>query len=289
MERLTEKDSNGNYKIEVDKLEYWCTSGDGKKPRVIRGQHINRLAEYEDLEERLQSVYGECEGLLEKVVEHLERHEGINFQNPASKARLLTDEEVDRWEELQRYRQSAQSLKENMERLTSNKPVSEMGMYELALNSCYIKDGKVRVRDFENDSDARELTRKILEDIADDAFIDNTDETFDGAIADYLQYGTSEPVGLIAVFYRNLCAMADLRERLKKYEDLEEQGKLLKLPCAVGDKVYAIMVDENNFEHFHCRTKISELQFDYWMLPVFGKSIFLTREGAEAALKRGGI
>lgn len=78
-------------------------------------------------------------------------------------------------------------------------------------------------------------------------------------------------------------------KKLKEYQSLEEQGKLLKLPCAVGDKVYAIMVDENNFEHFHCRTKISELQFDYWMLPVFGKSIFLTREGAEAALKRGGI
>lgn len=35
-------------------------------------------------------------------------------------------------------------------------------------------------------------------------------------------------IGLIAVFYRNLWAMADLRERLKKYEDLEEQGKLIK-------------------------------------------------------------
>lgn len=103
MERLTVKDSNGNYKIEVEKLEYWCTSGDGKKTGTVRGQHIDRLAEYEDLEERLQSVYGECVGLLEKVVGHLERHEGINFQNPAIKAKLLTDEEVDRWEELQQY------------------------------------------------------------------------------------------------------------------------------------------------------------------------------------------
>lgn len=52
MERLTEKDSNGNYKIEVKKLEYWCTSGDGKKPDTVRGQHIDRLAEFEDLEEQ---------------------------------------------------------------------------------------------------------------------------------------------------------------------------------------------------------------------------------------------
>lgn len=115
-----------------------------------------------------------------------------------------------------------------MHRLTIDKPVCKMSMIELAHNSCYIKDGKARFRDFENDFDARELTRKILEDLADDAFIDNTEETFDNVITDYLQYGISELIGLIAVFYRNLWAMADLRERLKKYEDLEEQGKLIK-------------------------------------------------------------
>lgn len=27
--------------------------------------------------------------------------------------------------------------------------------------------------------------------------------------------------------------------KLAEYEDLEQQGKLLKLPCAVGDTVYA--------------------------------------------------
>lgn len=52
MERLTVKDRNGNYKIEVEKLEYWCTSGDGKKTGTVRGQHIDKLAEYEDLEEQ---------------------------------------------------------------------------------------------------------------------------------------------------------------------------------------------------------------------------------------------
>ena len=29
-------------------------------------------------------------------------------------------------------------------------------------------------------------------------------------------------------------------ERLAEYEDLEEQGKLLKLPCAVGDMIYKV-------------------------------------------------
>lgn len=31
-----------------------------------------------------------------------------------------------------------------------------------------------------------------------------------------------------------------LFEKLAEYEDLEEQGKLLKLPCAVGDTVWDI-------------------------------------------------
>lgn len=34
---------------------------------------------------------------------------------------------------------------------------------------------------------------------------------------------------------------AELRERLKEYEDLEEQGLLVKLPCRVGDTVHAII------------------------------------------------
>ena len=35
-----------------------------------------------------------------------------------------------------------------------------------------------------------------------------------------------------------------LAEKLCKYEDLEEQNKLLKLPCSIDDKLYYI--DENN-------------------------------------------
>ncbi len=34
------------------------------------------------------------------------------------------------------------------------------------------------------------------------------------------------------------CAISHCFNKLGKYEDFEEQGKLLKLPCAVGDKVY---------------------------------------------------
>ena len=33
-----------------------------------------------------------------------------------------------------------------MERLTTNKPVDEMSMLELAYNSCYAKDGKGKIQ-----------------------------------------------------------------------------------------------------------------------------------------------
>ena len=71
---------------------------------------------------------------------------------------------------------------------------------------------------------------------------------------------------------------------------MEEQGKLLKLPCAVGDTVYTIYSDEDGSfieepkveEVSTHRVWIDSMYFDY---DDFGKTVFLTREEAEAALK----
>ncbi len=106
-----------------------------------------------------------------------------------------------------------------MDRLTSNKPVSEMGGYELAHNSCYTKDSKARVRDFENDSDTRKLIIKLLEKYVEIPNEFTCDEDFDEFMLDCLQYGTDSILGLIAVFYQNLWSMAGSREQLKDYED----------------------------------------------------------------------
>ena len=106
-----------------------------------------------------------------------------------------------------------------MKRLTSDKPVSEMGMVELAHNSCYIRDGKARYRDYDLDEDARVLARMLFKDHVnwDDGI--TCDADFDEWMADFLQSGMDSTEGLIALFYRNLWAMAELRERLKVYED----------------------------------------------------------------------
>ncbi len=172
-----------------------------------------------------------------------------------------------------------------MERLTSNKSVSEMEMVELAYNSCFIKDRAGWYRDYSVEVDARTLARNLLKDFADgdDAF--TCDEDFEEYITACLEDGMDSIEGLIALFYRNLWAMAGLREHLKFYEDLEEQGKLLRLPVAVGDTVYTLnplmngktAIGETTADAFFCALVMLEGRF--------GKTVFLTREEAEAALK----
>lgn len=77
-------------------------------------------------------------------------------------------------------------------------------------------------------------------------------------------------------------------DKLAEYEDLEEQGRLLKLPCAVGDNVYTLNHLPNG------KTVIEENATDIFMYALrmlegrFGKTMFLTMEEAEAALNKIG-
>ena len=123
-------------------------------------------------------------------------------------------------------------------RLTVNKEPYDMSMFELSHNSCYVKEGRARYRDYETDIDARELTKLLLKEVAEENNQFNSEDEFDEKMLDCLTYGINTKEGLIATFYRNLWAMAELREKLKMYEDLEEQGKLIKLPCRIGDILY---------------------------------------------------
>lgn len=91
--------------------------------------------------------------------------------------------------------------------------------------------------------------------------------------------------------------------KLAEYENLEEQKKLLTLPCAVGDTVYVKMqsggyaeAEVRDFSHFlscgFCVVVTSD-KFNKQHIPFteFGKTVFLTKP-AEAALKElksGGI
>lgn len=93
-----------------------------------------------------------------------------------------------------------------------------------------------------------------------------------------------------------------LINKLAAYEDAEEQGLLLRLPCKVGDTVYAFLSTCNYFTE--CQINKIELKPTlygntcYFLEPIghrgclyrcfedeFGKTVFLTKEEAEAKLK----
>lgn len=110
-----------------------------------------------------------------------------------------------------------------MKRLTVYNPASDMNMVELAHNCCYVKDRNARYRDFEMDMDARDFARNLMTTLTGDD-LPTDDDDFDEEIMENLQYDPFESVtGLIALFYRNLWAMADLRETLKSYEDAKDK------------------------------------------------------------------
>lgn len=86
-------------------------------------------------------------------------------------------------------------------------------------------------------------------------------------------------------------------DRLAEYEDLEEQGKLLKLPCAVGDVVYEIdpigesiekkKIDSVELHEYGVSIFAKDISgsFDTYDMSDFGAVVFLSKEEAEAALK----
>ena len=192
-----------------------------------------------------------------------------------------------------------------MERLTNNKKAFDMSFFELAHNSCYADENRnARYRDYELDIDIRELVKNLAKDMCDEDLSDMSDEDFDEYMAEMLSVEMDSQIGLLALFYRNLWAMADLREKLKDYEDLEEQGRLLKLPCKVGDKIFLDFagfgkdVDKFTVKDFHLdcfKNRETILFCDYESddgvlsgqidVVEFGKTIFLTKSEAEAKLK----
>ena len=82
--------------------------------------------------------------------------------------------------------------------------------------------------------------------------------------------------------------MTSVCEKLGEFEDLEEQGLLLRLPCKVGTKVYAINIiidygeigDEATYSY-----SIIEREFQIYMMMDYGKLVFLTQAEAEQKLK----
>lgn len=86
----------------------------------------------------------------------------------------------------------------------------------------------------------------------------------------------------------------DVIEKLARYEDLEEQGLLLKLPCKVGDKAWYVrncVIDEVEVDSFILNTNllvnvslyVGYERFRKTLTPY--KTLFFTRDEAEQKLE----
>ena len=84
-------------------------------------------------------------------------------------------------------------------------------------------------------------------------------------------------------------------QKLAEYEDLEEQGLLLRLPCKVGTSVYMVGQDCGG-DTLDCMrgdcegcpylySFVEENKFETYMLEDIDKTIFLTQAEAEQKLK----
>lgn len=111
----------------------------------------------------------------------------------------------------------------------------------------------------------------------------------------------------------NCIFISDVCEQLAEYEELEEQGRLLRLPCKVGDTVYVVTSPFNVFDDIEYDENMKDEVYESYVSSVsfyesgeqyriyakatnhfigvyfrecdFGKTVFLTKEEAEDRLK----
>lgn len=144
------------------------------------------------------------------------------------------------------------------------------------------------------------------------------DDGVDYAMGELLLDGPDEPTGLLALLYTAAWSYAELRGRLMQYEDTgltpercaefaradaegryivmrdaeqegvarlrelseaDKDGRLVVLPCKVGDTVYILR------RTFDGADVVGETELWWTDIQQLGKTVFLTREEAEKALE----
>ena len=75
-----------------------------------------------------------------------------------------------------------------------------------------------------------------------------------------------------------------LAEKLKQYEDLEEQGRLLRLPCDIGTRVYKPFITFCREKPWIFSPNIDVHYITLEDLPEMGKKVFLTSQEADIKL-----
>ena len=119
-------------------------------------------------------------------------------------------------------------------------------------------------------------------------------------------YDTFDPVDVVDNEYSK-ANYNKILTKLGEYEDLEEQGRLVKLPCKVGDTVWQIMVvgvQGKNIKYGIFKAVVTTISVDYQMnfllstitedeeryrnevtSTAIGETMFFTKSEGEAKLK----
>lgn len=179
-----------------------------------------------------------------------------------------------------------------MKRLTTDNP---KGNFENLMNFAFEKDHKafLSYADGEENAELCSYVSKLAkqkgidlspEEIMEDGLMDFPDEDF-------------------SVLYYCAVQAAELRARLKLYEDKLENGTLIELHCKVGDTIYRIVPDTDEYGYYIDRLKIignkkiNKIIISHegtfivddkgyqWPVDEIGKTVFLTKESAEKALE----
>ena len=108
-----------------------------------------------------------------------------------------------------------------MERLTTDNPTDNI---EASLNLFYVRDGDAFIRGGGDAPDYADISvtdfiRKAARTLCPDMLLPESAEEISFAMAEYLFDGYEEPSSLIALLYTAAWSYAELRERLKAYED----------------------------------------------------------------------
>ena len=209
-----------------------------------------------------------------------------------------------------------------MERLTTNYPDNNLdaalNLFYIKDFETWVRGGgdgpdypDIRLYDF-----IRKAAKILLPDL--DFPMD--DDGVDYAMGELLLDGPDEPTGLLALLYTAAWSYAELRGRLMQYEDTDmtpvevstlvknwndlctivvecggisrvkvlaeadRAGRLVVLPCKVGDTVYRIFNPPSREPVISAHTLMSVDYIVRW-IDKFGKTVFLTREEAEKALE----
>lgn len=175
-----------------------------------------------------------------------------------------------------------------MDRLTTNNPENNL---QTALNLFYVKDGQAWVRGGGPEPDYKDCSlydyiRKTMVGVLDPVERGNiemlTDVEIGSIMADWLMDGHCCIPGLIAHLYTAAWAFAEIREKLKRYEDAEEEGRLIVLPCKPGKMAYIVYdLRETDFP------SVAEVVGPYHVRDVSPKGFWIQKKpGAETYFRR---